>query len=98
MMRTFHYETEYFLEEVKPGSRGEDWTWNKEFHELTTSENHAAKTQWLIQDIKEHGMKEPVLIGDDNRCWDGHHRVVAAIHLGMSMIPCRYATDNVVRF
>lgn len=90
-MSQFRYTLEQFFDDVTPGSRGDHWTWNDEFHELTNDPAHAERLQDLIADIKANGIKEPVVIGTDNRCWDGHHRVVAAIHLGMKWVPVVYA-------
>lgn len=74
------------LAEVAPGSR-DDWTWQEEHDDLWFGEDddsHAMDD--LATSMQENGQRTPVLIGDDGRLWDGHHRVVAAMRLGFDRI------------
>lgn len=80
---------EDFINQWRPGSRGSDWTWNDEFHDLMTNDREYMLD--LIEDIKANGIQKPVLLGDDRRVWDGHHRVVAALAIGMKQIPIELA-------
>lgn len=64
-----------FLATVRPGSRGDDWTWDDESLDLW---RHDQKTmRQLADDIAANGQQTPVTFGDDGRVWDGHHRIVA---------------------
>lgn len=36
-------------------------------------------------------VQEPVLLGNDGRVWDGHHRIVAARRLGFTEVPVEHA-------
>lgn len=73
----------------RPGSQGDDWTWQQESDDLWSREQ--ARMDVLCTSIQETGMQEPVLIGDDGRIWDGHHRIVAAMTLGLETIPVEYS-------
>lgn len=50
-------------------------------------------THTLKRDIEQNGITTPVLLGDDGRVWDGHHRIYCAWVLGIKMIPVTYASD-----
>lgn len=42
----------------------------------------------LEDEIRKSGrIDSPVLLGNDGRIWDGHHRIVAARRLGIADIP-----------
>jgi len=68
-----------------PGSYDDRWTWNDEREWLWHC--HREQMVDLIADISANGVKEPVLLGDDLRVWDGHHRICAAIELGLDEVP-----------
>ena len=62
----------------RPGSY--DWSWAEEFDDL---QNHSA-TPAIRRRVREEGIgfaddHSPVLLGNDGRVWDGHHRIVIAI-------------------
>jgi ParB-like chromosome segregation protein Spo0J len=44
----------------------------------------------LITDIAANGVKEPLLLGDDGRVWDGHHRLFVARCLGIETLLVEY--------
>lgn len=75
-----------FLTTVKPG---DEWGWETEIELLRR--NHSERIDALVLDIFSRGIQEPILIGTDSRCWDGHHRVTAAYILGLPSIPIIYA-------
>jgi hypothetical protein len=91
-MYMFNYPTQELLRDVRVGSA--DWTWSDEFQHLTNDPAHAEKTAQLIADLAENGMRDPIVLGSDGRLWDGHHRVVAAIHLGWKYVPCVYSMSE----
>ena len=68
---------------------GNEAGWGVEFEWLRR--NDADAIHRLLRLIKRDGITEPVLIGDDGRVWDGHHRIYVASLLGIRDIPVRYA-------
>lgn len=68
---------------------GNETGWDEEFEWL--EENHADKLTALLEDIKQDGIREPILLGTDGRVWDGHHRIYCAHTLGIRMIPTERA-------
>lgn len=54
-------------------------------------DGHCAEPGWyqlsLEEHIRVHGITQGVLLGNDGRLWDGHHRVVAARRLHIDQIP-----------
>jgi len=64
----------------RPGSH--DWTWAEEYHDLMT--RHAHVTDNIRRRVVAEGFGfmdhlAPVLLGNDGRVWDGHHRICLAI-------------------
>jgi hypothetical protein len=37
----------------------------------------------VLADVYVNGIQDPVILGDDGRVWDGHHRIVVAGKLGI---------------
>lgn len=72
------------------------WTWAHEVADLLTRDRGRTEPIiWLaihegIDFAAEH---VPVTLGDDGRVWDGHHRIVAAIALGID----KMTVDDVAR-
>lgn len=73
------------IESYRPGSYGDDWTWDDEAEDLFDREPDGMHL--LIEDISKNGVLTPVLLGSDGRVWDGHHRIVAALYLELPSIP-----------
>lgn len=67
----------------RPGSHDEPWSWRDERDWLWKRPEMDA----LMSSIQIAGVLVPVLLGDDGRVWDGHHRIVAALDLGIPEIP-----------
>jgi ParB-like chromosome segregation protein Spo0J len=44
----------------------------------------------LASSIKQHGMKEPIVVRGGNVITDGHHRALAAMKLKMEQVPVRH--------
>lgn len=80
------------MNEFRPGSYAPPWDWQDEFDDLLPSLLDGPKRE-LLADIEKHGVNTPVLLGDDGRIWDGHHRISAAVHLGHESIPVEYAKE-----
>lgn len=62
-----------------------DWGWAREFKAIRTT--NRGRLDMLATSIQEAGMHTPILLGSDGRVWDGHHRVCAALMLGMKTVP-----------
>lgn len=73
----------WILENVQVGSA--EWSWEEESDDLWDWDSAHMNT--LCDSIQREGIIYPVLVGDDGRLWDGHHRVVAAMALGLSEVP-----------
>lgn len=67
-----------------------DWPWTEEYDNLIDQTD----TQKLLTRIREEGIREPILLGTDGRVWDGHHRIVIAMHLGMDSVPVEFAGEE----
>lgn len=79
--------TEAILVCWRPGSG--DWDWSTEWADIV--QQQAGMTiAALIGDIAAHGVREPLLLGDDGRVWDGHHRLFVARLLGIETLPVEY--------
>lgn len=66
-----------------PGSH--DWTWAEEYRDLIDKQ----ETREIAHAIDRAGFgfadsDTPVMLGNDGRVWDGHHRIVLAISRGES--------------
>ena len=77
---------ERVLTEYRPGSHGDDWTWQDEYDHLLKSDEHRERTEVLAGDLSLNPMHWPICLGTDGRIWDGHHRIVAAMWLGMDFV------------
>lgn len=44
----------------------------------------------LISDIAANGVTTPLMLGDDGRVWDGHHRLFVARLLGIEVLTVEY--------
>ena len=66
-----------------------DWSWWEECADLLGREQE--RVWGLVADVRVNGVREPVLLGDDGRVWDGHHRLVAALLAGLGEVPVVHA-------
>ena len=85
----------------RPGSAdATGWTWADEADDLLSRRACACceKTgdyqTGLETQIRRNGIWPPILLGDDGRVWDGHHRIVAAWRLGIVEVPVEYGTTK----
>lgn len=81
-------QLEHLLGIYKVGSG--DWSWQEECEDLYETQHQIN----LTESIRLKGIKEPVLLGSDGRIWDGHHRICAALHLGITEIPIKFSGEN----
>lgn len=78
------------LDNFTPGD--EDTAWSEEFRWII--ENDTASTTRLLADIDDNGMRIPILLGDDGRVWNGHHRLLVARILCLTEVPVVHAEDG----
>lgn len=69
------------------GERAEQW--ETEFRELS----QRIRFWQVLESVRSEGMRRPVLLGNDGRVWDGHHRILAAAVLGRVSIPVDLVAD-----
>lgn len=68
----------------RPGSQGDDWTWADEYEALhDDSVTEAIRERVFDEGIDFIDHLAPVLLGNDGRVWDGHHRICIAIECGL---------------
>lgn len=63
---------------------GDEHAWNNEFAYLVRF--HGKHVAELMRDIEANGIKEPILLGNDGRVWDGHHRLLVARILNIKTV------------
>lgn len=78
---------EEIMEHWAPGSYGPEWTWGDEEAEL----NARGELDVLADQVCVNGFTEPVLLGDDGRVWDGHHRILVG-HMMAIPVPFTLGT------
>lgn len=81
------------LDAVLMGWRdGDEKGWHEEFCWIEA--NHLPRLDMLMTSIQETGIREPILLGDDGRVWDGHHRLCAASKLDLEKVPVTFAAQS----
>lgn len=71
---------------------GDEWDWEEEFSYLWS--NHGERMDYLANSIQETGIQTPILLGNDGRVWDGHHRLAAAYSLGIHRVPVVFSGEE----
>lgn len=66
---------------------GDEHGWESEFAWLRRK--HRVKLDKLKSSIEANGIERPILLGWDNRVWDGHHRLCVADELGLTTVPVK---------
>lgn len=66
-----------------------EWPWEEECKRLLNRD----RTKQLIESIRAEGIREPILLGNDGRVWDGHHRITAATLLGIHEVPVEFSGE-----
>jgi hypothetical protein len=78
------------LDAVLLGYRdGDERGWREEFCWLEA--HHRSRLDVLYESVRTGGMQQPILLGDDGRVWDGHHRLWVADRLGLGTVPVTFA-------
>ena len=80
------------LATVPPGWRQEPWSWDDEERDVRSRLCLCCGKPGHHQDTVEafvaaNGLTEGVCIGADGKLHDGHHRVIAAMTLGIERVP-----------
>lgn len=70
----------------QPGSH--EWGWADEFNDIAARDRDLVSA--LRHSIGRDGMRESVLLGDDQRVWDGHHRLLVARQLSLESVPVTF--------
>lgn len=65
---------------------GDEIGWFNEFSYL--AENDGEHLAELEADIRANGVRDPLLLGNDGRVWDGHHRILVAYRVGLPGLEC----------
>lgn len=78
---------DYIQEHFTPGESANSWA--DEFGWIIDLDN--GRLGALLTDIEQNGIKVPILLGDDGRVWNGHHRLLIARILGMVQVPVTHA-------
>lgn len=71
---------------------GEEHGWQTEFDWLDT--HHAHRLDSLMTSVQQVGILTPILLGNDGRVWDGHHRIAVAHRLGIETVPVTRIPSN----
>lgn len=80
---------DYILTHFLPG---DEWSWAEEFVNLAELEGQ--KLIDFCQLIAVEGINEPIILGHDSRVWDGHHRIFAALTLGILALEYKYPEED----
>ena len=92
------------LRNYLPGHHREDWTWEDEEQDISIRECLCCGRCGHYQEqleayIDEHGLEDMgICLGEAGFVWDGHHRIIAALHLGISTIPLESREDADTRW
>lgn len=71
----------------RPGSQGDDWSWAHEWACMMVD----PKTSAIWEMVEREGIGfadafHPILLGNDGRVWDGHHRICIALQRGIESV------------
>ena len=67
---------------------GDERGWDAEVEHLKAE--HAHHLANLTVSIARDGIRVPILLGNDGRVWDGHHRLVVARETGIEWVPVTF--------
>jgi hypothetical protein len=65
---------------------GDDGPWCDELSLLWKNDQHAMLQ--VLNSVLAEGFRSPIIIGNDGRLWDGHHRLAVALALDIE-VPTR---------
>ena len=70
---------------------GDEHSWEAEFSYLWYDD--VGRLLEVIGEVMEFGIETPIDLGPDGRVWDGHHRIAAAVELGLSYVPVNFISS-----
>lgn len=68
---------------------GDELGWYTEFENL--HRYHKARLDEIAMSACTEGIRVPILLGNDGRVWDGHHRLCVADGMGIEYVPVQFA-------
>lgn len=71
---------------------GDEHGWPVEYARLWMDQREYMNR--LRLSVESEGIRRAVLIGNDGRVWDGHHRVCVAISLELGKIPIVFSGEE----
>jgi hypothetical protein len=71
---------------------GDEYGWDTEFDMLRSE--HGERLYEIARTAHRDGIREPILLGNDGRVWDGHHRLCVAVDFGIVRVPVDRAGGN----
>lgn len=71
---------------------GDNIGWPAAFAWVRT--HHASKIAEITLSLAKGGFEHPILLGDDGRVWDGHHRLAVADAIGIRAVPIEHMTGD----
>lgn len=85
----------YLMSNWVPGSYEQPWSWEDELKDILDRECLCCGVEGHYQTALEDHMRSQgvfwsegqIILGEDGRVWDGHHRILAAYRLGWFAIP-----------
>lgn len=83
------YSTEAILRVYRDG---DEHGWTTEFVYLWQEQTDQMLD--LLESVAREGIREPILLGDDGRVWDGHHRLAVACALRIQYVPVKHVLDS----
>lgn len=90
---------EELLASYTPSSYAQPWTWDDEERDILAREclccGESGHYQRALEaHLAEHGLTMGVCLSDEGEVWDGHHRIVAARRLGITVIPLETVEES----
>lgn len=91
------------LADFRPISHPPPWSWDDEDRDIRARPcaccgvpgHHQEKLETYFA---KNGLREGVVLAEDGWVLDGHHRIVAARHLGLQLVPLESVEDSKARW
>jgi hypothetical protein len=98
---------EEIMRDWVPGSIPQPWSWEDEAQDLDQrvcccrSMTHLKRLggkghyqRKIEKKLKSGWFGDPVMLGNDGRVWDGHHRIIASWRQGRKMVPAEIFLED----
>ena len=91
------------LATTRPGHRDAPWSWDDEERDIATRvclccDRRGHYQKQMEAYIAEHGLGGMGVCLEGSVVWDGHHRIIASKHLGISVVPLESREDADARW